>query len=104
MKIVAAIGSTALGIVIGWLVRYFIRRFENFTAAALGSVVSIIIGGAVVKFLGPDASTLWFYPIGLLLGFVIYQVIATKLMRPPPPGASPPPPPPDQHDPRFIIR
>lgn len=77
MNIVPAIGATALGIVIGWLVRYFIRRFDKFGPPVFGSVISIILGGAAIKFLEADRSVWWFYPIGLLLGFVIYQIIAT---------------------------
>ncbi|HCJ67087.1 MAG TPA: hypothetical protein DHV62_07135, partial [Elusimicrobia bacterium] len=67
MSIIAVVGSLSLGIVIGWLVRYFIRRFKSFTPKALGSVVSIIAGGAVIKFLEADKSVWWFYPIGLLM-------------------------------------
>lgn len=33
---VPAIGATCLGVVIAYLVRYFIRRFSNFGAGALG--------------------------------------------------------------------
>ena len=33
-NIVPAVGSTSLGVVMGFLVRYFIRRFDTF---ALGS-------------------------------------------------------------------
>ena len=77
---VPAIGSTCLGIVIGFLVRYFIRRFNNFGSAALGSVITIILGGAVIKFIEADRSVWWFYPIGLFLGFVAYQIIATRVV------------------------
>jgi hypothetical protein len=77
---VPAIGATCLGIVIGYLVRYFIRRFSNFGAGALGSVITIILGGAVIKFLEADRSVWWFYPIGLFLGFAFYQWIATRIV------------------------
>jgi glycopeptide antibiotics resistance protein len=77
--IVPAIGTTCLGIVIGWLVRYFIRRFKKFSPSILSSVITIILGGAALKFLSVDKSTLWFYPIGLLIGFVVYQVIVMFL-------------------------
>ena len=80
MSHVPAIGATCLGIVIGFLVRYFIRRFSNFGAGALGSVITIILGGAVIKFLEADKSVWWFYPIGLFLGFAIYQWIATEVV------------------------
>lgn len=78
---VPELGSASLGIVMGWLVRYFIRRFEKFSPAAFSSVVSILVGGVVVKFLGTEQNILWFYPIGLLIGFVIYHVIATIEMN-----------------------
>jgi O-antigen/teichoic acid export membrane protein len=80
---IPAIGATCLGAVIGWLVRYFIRRFERFGPAALASIVSLILGGAVVKFLEADRSVWWFYPIGLFVGMAIYQVIAIRYGRSP---------------------
>ena len=76
MNVVPALGSLSLGIVIGWLVRYFIRRFKRFTPATLTTVISIMAGGAAVKFLQADKTVLWFYPVGLLLGFCIYTVLA----------------------------
>src|SRR5690349_6772044 len=78
MDWVVAAGSLCLGIVIGYLVRYFIRRFQKFTPAALTSVVSILVGGAVAKFFQTSdqaAWALWLYPVGLLLGFAIYTAV-----------------------------
>lgn len=80
MNIVAAIGSLSLGVVVGWLVRYFIRRFKNFTPQALSFVISIAAGGAAIKFLEADKTVWWFYPIGLLLGFVVYTIVAIWAM------------------------
>jgi uncharacterized membrane protein YfcA len=100
MQIIPALGATALGITIGWLVRYFIRRFDKFGPMALGSVVSIILGGAVIKFLEADKSVWWFYPIGLLLGFVIYQIISSVHIQTD--CAKPIPPKPDKSDPRYM--
>jgi hypothetical protein len=76
MNIVPIVGALSLGIVVGWLVRYFLRRFEKFTPQALGSVITIIVGGAVVKFLEVEKTVWWFYPIGLLVGFILYSIIA----------------------------
>jgi hypothetical protein len=42
----------------------------------LGTIISIIAGGAVIKFLEAERSVWWFYPIGLLAGFAIYTVLA----------------------------
>ena len=80
-SVVIPIGVTCLGIVVGWMVRYFIRRFTKFGPGALSSVLSIILGGAVLKFLSVDNVTIWFYPIGLLVGFVAYQVIVMMLIK-----------------------
>ena len=77
MSYIPAIGATCLGAVVGWLVRYFIRRFDKFGPAALGSVISIVLGGAVIKFLEADRSVWWFYPIGLVVGMGIYQLIVS---------------------------
>jgi hypothetical protein len=81
MAHIVSIGVTCLGVVIGWLVRYFIRRFKTFGPGALSSVVSILLGGTVAKFLTVDKTTIWFYPVGLLVGFVAYQVIGMILLR-----------------------
>jgi hypothetical protein len=82
LQYVPAIGSTCLGVVVGFLVRFFIRRFDSFGATALGSVITIILGGAVIKFLETDKSVWWFYPIGLLVGFIAYQIIVMVIMKP----------------------
>ena len=79
--IVVPVGVTCLGIVVGWLVRYFIRRFKSFGVGGLGSLLSIVVGGAVLKFLSVDNVTIWYYPIGLFVGFVIYQVIVMFLIH-----------------------
>jgi hypothetical protein len=76
MTYIPAVGATCCGIVIGWLVRYFIRRFNTFGPMVLGSLISIVLGGTVIKFLDADKRVWWFYPIGLLGGFVIYHLVA----------------------------
>lgn len=80
-SVVIPIGVTCLGIVVGWMVRYFIRRFTKFGPGVLSSLLSIILGGAVLKFLSVDNVTIWFYPIGLFVGFVAYQVIVMTLIK-----------------------
>jgi uncharacterized membrane-anchored protein YhcB (DUF1043 family) len=72
------IGSICLGIVVGWLARYFLFRFQTFTPQIFGTTLSIVLGGIVIRFLTdlPDKVVVWCYPIGLLLGFVIYSLVA----------------------------
>ena len=79
--ILESIGIFCLGTVIGWLVRYFIRRFHSFGPQALGTTISIFSGGGVVKLLKSSEvhqSLVWLYPIGLFVGFVLYSFLAWK--------------------------
>lgn len=79
MSIVIAVGATCFGIVIGLLVRYFLRRFETYTPQILGTVISIIAGGSAVSFFDTNKSAIWFYPIGLLIGFISYSIVAYRV-------------------------
>lgn len=76
----AIVGSLCLGIVMGWLVRYFLERFSQFNAKVLGSVVSVIAGGVIVHlFEGNNPITQyahWYYFIGLLPGILVYPYIS----------------------------
>jgi hypothetical protein len=74
---IAAIGSVCFGIVVGWIIRYFLFRFDKFNIKILGSTLSIIAGGAVIGFfskIDPDKTVVWYYPIGLLLGLILYSI------------------------------
>ena len=74
-QIIMPLGVTCLGVFVGWLLRYVIRRFEKFTVRIFGSLLGVILGGAIVKFLSVDSTTIWYYPVGLLLGVLLYQLI-----------------------------
>lgn len=74
---IPVIGATCLGIFMGWMVRYFVFRFTEFTPQVLGMTVSVLTGGAIVGFLSNDdnkSETVWFYPIGLLIGCILYSL------------------------------
>ncbi|MBI2069565.1 MAG: hypothetical protein HYT79_03105 [Elusimicrobia bacterium] len=79
---VPRIGSASLGVVIFWVVCYFVRRFEKFTLKTLTSVIGLLVGGAVVKFVGDDKTLLAWYAIGLGVGFILYLISSYF----PPPG------------------
>jgi hypothetical protein len=72
------LGSLSLGFVMGWLMRYCLIRFKRFDAKVLGSVASVICGGAVLKLFQADpfSVTVWGYPIGLAIGVVSYPLVA----------------------------
>ena len=78
MNIVEATGSLCLGIVVGWLVRFFIRRFKS--PLLLPSII-IFLGGNVVTIVGNELNLLWFYSIGIFLGLVIYTLLAHIYLR-----------------------
>jgi len=82
----------ALGVFIAYLVWYFVTRFAStqFTAAGLTSVVAVVAGGVVEVFLddGAKAGSIpsqahWWYPIGLVLGFLAYEIVYTVIHRRP---------------------
>lgn len=69
------LGSVCLGVVLGWLVRYFLERFRTFNARVFSTVASVLCGGVIAKLL-PDAYGYWawFYPVGLLIGIIVYPI------------------------------
>lgn len=71
MSTVEILGSLSVGIVVGYVVRYFIRRLEKFTVQALSGVVIVLLGGAAVQFFGDNRELLFVYAIGLFLGFIV---------------------------------
>jgi hypothetical protein len=83
MGILAAVGITCLGIIIGWLVRFSVEKFKDVTPKVLTSVVSLILGGVITGFISRTAAESWvllFYPIGLVIGFATrrYDVLRRR--------------------------
>jgi hypothetical protein len=83
-------GSVALGVFIAYLTWYFVSRYEKFTSEGLSAAVTVVAGGVVIAFLDaglktedirPDAH--WWYPIGLLVGFVVFEVLYFIVNRKP---------------------
>lgn len=77
MGVPATLGSLALGLFVGWLVIYFLRRTKRFDVKGLSLVISAVVGSAVLKFLGAGQS-MWFYPIGLVLSLVVVWILAVR--------------------------
>jgi hypothetical protein len=82
-----SIGSLIMGIVVMWIGFYFIARETAFTAVEFGGFITAFFGGAVLEVyitqLDNETKLLfWWYPIGLLIGLLIYHFDpSTKKLR-----------------------
>ncbi len=66
----AAIGAAVLGLVIGYLTHYLVRRDQQAGVGDLAIIIGAILGAAIFKVISPEATN-W-YLIGLGLGFFLY--------------------------------
>lgn len=78
---IIAIGALCLGVLIGALVGWYFSEQNKTTPLVLGVSISALVGSSVLamfSFLaglkGPTHEY-WFYPMGLLIGFVIVIVL-----------------------------
>ena len=83
MDWVIVAGATSLGVLIGALVGWYFSESQKTTPLVLGVSISALVGSSILamfSFLagakGPTHEY-WFYPVGLLIGFVI--VIALEM-------------------------
>jgi hypothetical protein len=71
----AAGGAWCLGLLVGVMVGFFVQETEDWDRRALVSAVGVFTGGGVLAILRWAASLggreVWFYPMGLVVGFVI---------------------------------
>lgn len=74
-----------IGVIVGYFGFYFLRRLQNFTMGDFGSFVGILFGGGAVSFIlkqalaKDDQQLIWYYPIGMAAGLVIYGIILIVL-------------------------
>jgi NhaP-type Na+/H+ or K+/H+ antiporter len=80
-EVVNAIGTLSLGAYVGWMGRYFIRRFKTFTPTVLGSLLSVMLGAVIIKFMSGNPDLWGYYPIGLMIGFLFYHFTVFHLMK-----------------------
>jgi len=74
MDVFSSLGSLVTGVLVMWIVLIFMRRFKTFDAKGLATVIAAIFGGAVFTYLvANDRTALWVYPVGLFVGFVVFQ-------------------------------
>jgi hypothetical protein len=67
-----AVGAALLGFIIGMLVGFFVQEAEKWTRSAMSASVAVLTGAGVVALLrygAPDPHGVWFYPMGLVIGF-----------------------------------
>jgi len=88
MESLFVLSPLLFGMVIGWLIFYFVRQYEKFNASQLAQTAGVLIGGDVLIFLGFILSKtgnntfhLW-YILGVSFGFafhLIYQWIVSMI-------------------------
>ncbi|GBF81245.1 hypothetical protein [Aphanothece sacrum] len=76
MNIIEALGATSSGIIVGWLVSYFTRRYKDFNPTVLAATVGLLFGEAIFTFLKGSSLGMWFYPIGLVIGSALNIFLA----------------------------
>lgn len=70
-------GAFWLGITVGVLLGFYSQEAERWDQKALSASVGIIIGSGIVlllRYLAPTVHEIWFYPMGLVGGFIIGTV------------------------------
>lgn len=66
-------GALALGIVLGFLTHFLVRRDQKAGIGDLGSIVAVILGGVILDRISEGNQISWYF-IGLCIGFFIYWV------------------------------
>lgn len=69
------VGTVCLGVFLGYMAWYFVTRVAEKPIDSFAAVAGVLFGGVVLTFMGgatADART-W-YPIGLLIGAVLYGI------------------------------
>ena len=69
---IPVIGATLLGFIIGMLVGFFTQEAKEWTRSAMMASVAVLTGAgalALLRYGAPDPYGVWFYPVGLVIGF-----------------------------------
>ena len=84
MTIIKVIGAISLGVFIGWLVMFFVRRFKEFNPGVLATLISaFLISNGALAFVFKDNDAMWLYCIGLLVGGGLHTLVSLKAGIPP---------------------
>lgn len=77
INLVEAVCSFALGVLVGWIVKYFLNRLKKFTIKGLLALSPVIFGTALSAVIKPSAeTTVWFYFLGLFVGVFLTMLAA----------------------------
>jgi len=74
------IGSICLGVVLGYLVMFFIKRLKEYTIKSLLSIAIIVSGGFLIKGFFEEI-ILSYYFIGIAIGFFFNAIITYIVTR-----------------------
>jgi hypothetical protein len=76
----SGLGSLGLGVFVGYVAFFMIKRSTAMTPAVFGQWLAVILGGVVADFIGDklagSASTFGQYAAGLALGLILYILVA----------------------------
>jgi tetrahydromethanopterin S-methyltransferase subunit C len=71
-ELLPAVGGTFLGTIIGMLVGFYAQEVDKWTREAMTASAVVLTGAgalALLRYNAADPQGVWYYPIGLLLGF-----------------------------------
>lgn len=85
---IVALGSGCLGVLIGILVCWYIVDVERLNLGALTGAVTTLAGAGVIAVFhlvgdktGPADPQYWWYPVGLLIGFLLTAAVRGTVPR-----------------------
>ena len=69
------LGNLSLGVFLGYMAWYFLSRNASKSIDGLASVAGVIFGAATLQVLSADAGLHWLYPVGLVIGWILWIVV-----------------------------
>ena len=79
---VSDLGAICFGIIIGWVTHRTLRRSNE--AVSLGNIAAVagaVGGGAVAAIYKPGSDAFGYYSIGLVIGFFVYLLLASTVLK-----------------------